>query len=85
MTAVDCENMNWSDCSCKEVPGAGKTWNDRRFLYWIYPVSDAAARAQSYSQGTNHHNESEFFDIRIGCLDISIKVGVAKKYARRVA
>ena len=47
--------------------------------------STSKMTAQSYSQGTNHHNESEFFDIRIGRLDISIKVGVAKKYARRVA
>ena len=47
--------------------------------------STSKMTAQSYSQGTNHHNESEFFDIRIGSLDISIKVGVAKKYARRVA
>ena len=25
---------------------AGKAWNDRRFFYWIYRVSDAAARAK---------------------------------------
>ena len=28
------------------MSGAGKAWNDRRFFYWIYRVSDAAARAR---------------------------------------
>ena len=29
-----------------EGSGAGKAWNDQKFLYWIHPVSDAAARAK---------------------------------------
>ena len=29
----------------KEVSGAGKAWNDRRFFYWIHRLSDAAVRA----------------------------------------
>ena len=29
-----------------EVSGAGKAWNDRKFCYWIYWVSNAVARAK---------------------------------------
>ena len=29
-----------------EVSGAAKAWNDRRFFYWIYRVSDASAQAK---------------------------------------
>ena len=32
--------------SFKEVSGAGKAWNDRRFFYWSSRVSHAAARAK---------------------------------------
>ena len=59
-----------------EVSGAGKAWKDRRFFYWIYWVSDAAARAKwlhnLIHKASINECVSSFLDILIGCLDIGI-------------
>lgn len=60
---------------------AGKSRNDRRFFYWIYRVSDAAARAEwlhsLIHKASICKSVSGFFYILIDCVS-AVKVGVAK-------
>ena len=72
-----------------EESGAGKAWKDRRFFYWIYRVSDAAARAKwlriLIHKASVDNSVSGFFNILVGCLDIDIGSWEWLKITRRVA
>lgn len=46
LTADYHKKYTLSDFSFMEVSGAGTAWNDRKFFYWIYWVSNAVARAK---------------------------------------
>lgn len=67
------EKYNWRDSSLKEVLGAGKAWNDWRFCYWIYWLSNATAQANClYSlihKSSINESVSGSIDVLIGCLD----------------
>ena len=63
------------------MSGAGKPWNDRRFFYLIYRVSDATAQAGCTVLFTRHQSTKVCHACSIFWLFIEIlasKVGVAK-------